>query len=655
MLYIKSRRLGQSTAIGLLSITVLILAQGLFGAWKMEQLTNEVSESLVLFSDTQVEALTLKSMLINLRKLEKDILLFSHSPSELKRVDKRWRKALSATRLQFTTMEQELIESDVTQNESISALENAFHSYSKGVSNVAKNMLKKEYADQFEARTAMAVYKKHIYDMESQIDSIVDSAEELEINTLEHLAQAKLRLFWTLGLFGFVSIFISVSLSIWIVRKNLSISRTLEYQALHDTLTSILNRRGLAVAMQHNVTGGVMSYVDLDRFKLVNDLCGHSIGDELLINLTKKMNILCTEESCTLARVGGDEFVIWLNDINGLERAQQIANKLVALIEAHPFEWMGQSMSLGASVGLAVGKTDFLLTELLSRADAACRIAKIPGNAKVIVYEESDPTLMKISREKRWAAKIPQMLIENNFILYAQSIVPLNSSETRAHVEILIRGVDEDGSIIPPGVFLPAAERFGLMPKIDRWVLETLLTGNFSNDIIYSVNMSAHTLADKAYLPHLINLVNESGRAQQLIFEITESAVMSSVSTAQEYISNLKALGCRFSLDDFGSGFSSFAYLRDLEVDYLKIDGSLISILGHKASDAALVQAIVNMADSLGLNTIAEYVETHEIAVLLTEMGVGYGQGYGLHKPEPLSTFNASASVKFCPKTPAKT
>jgi len=649
MLYIESKRLGRNTVIGLLATTFVILIQGLFIAGKMVQHTDRLSESLVLFSDTQVEALSLKSMLINLRKLEKDILLYNHSPAELNRVIDRWQMALTDTQQQFSIMESELLESNVQVKASIAALNASFNTYSDGISKVAQKMALSVDAPQTEAMNAMAVYKKHIYSMEFQIDQIVEAAEEKEVNSLVQLEQNKTALYWALGWFVFFSVLFSVLLSTWIFRKNMNISRSLEYQALHDSLTGILNRRGLAVAMRNNATGGVIAYLDLDRFKLINDLCGHTVGDELLINLSKSMDVLCKKTGCTLARVGGDEFVVWQNNRYALQDMQKISEQLVDLVEEHHFQWLGQKMSLGLSVGLAVGQTNFELTELISRADAACRIAKIPGNAKVSIYEESDPDLLELRREERWAAQIPNMIIENSFCLYGQKIMPLQQDTAHSHIEVLLRGLNSAGDIILPGEFLPAAERFGLMPKIDRWVIETLLGSNLDTQSHFSVNISAHTLADKAYLPELVRIVEESGKAHQLIFEITESAIMTSIETAQEYISNLKALGCRFSLDDFGSGFSSFAYLRDLKVDYLKIDGSLIKVLGHRDSDTALVQAIVSMSLSLGLKTIAEYVETPKIANILQQMQVDLGQGFGMHKPEPLDNLLLSpAKILKC-------
>lgn len=293
-------------------------------------------------------------------------------------------------------------------------------------------------------------------------------------------------------------------------------------------------------------------------------------------------------------------------------------------------------MHLGVSIGLALAQPGDLHREVIARADAACRLAKQPGSAKVLVYEEADPSLVKSRQEEQWAARLPQLIRDNRFLLYGQRVLPLQNGNTRGHVEVLLRGLDDAGQIVSPGMFLSAAERFNLMPKIDRWVIETLLASPLHPDCDYAVNLSGQTLMDKEYLPRLEALLRASGRARQISFEITESAAMSSIDTAREYIHRLKGLGCRFALDDFGSGFSSFAYLRDLQVDYLKIDGSLVRILGRNDADAALVQAIVQMSQALGLKTIAEFVETQAIAVQLTAMGVDYGQGYGLHCPEPL-------------------
>jgi diguanylate cyclase (GGDEF)-like protein len=636
--YFESRRLGRSTTLGFLTIVVVIALQSLFGAWKMNELSDELSEALVNFSDTQVEALKLKVVLVTLRKFEKDILLNHSQADELISAHQRWQNELASAKQQLKLMEFELKVSGVEIKASVEELSKALQVYGDGVQSVVLAMQQKKRMKEQDAVDAITAYKTHIYMMENAIDHIVDQAESYEIASITRLNQHKDILIHTLSGVSIIFVLIGIILSISVVRKSMRISRSLEHQTMHDTLTGILNRRGLSVAISQNPTqGGVLVYVDFDRFKLVNDLCGHVVGDELLVNIANKMNDLCTAMNCSLARVGGDEFVVWLEEENGIDRAHQIAQQLVTLVEEHSFEFLGQRLQVGASVGIAKAEAGFVFTEVMSRADAACRIAKFHGHVKVVEYAETDPNLLETRSEERWAAKIPQMVLESKFCLYGQVILPLQGQTEAGHVEILIHGLDETNEIIPPFIFLPAAERFGLMSKIDRWVFETFLTSEFAQNVNYSLNISAHTLADKNYLPKLMKLVKDSGKAQQIIFEITESAAITHIETARSYIRQLKSLGCRFSLDDFGSGFSSFAYLCDLNVDYLKIDGSLIRVLGRNESDTSVVMAIVNMAKALGLKTIAEYVETTDLSILLKNMKVDFGQGYALHKPEPLA------------------
>jgi diguanylate cyclase (GGDEF)-like protein len=642
MLYIESRRLGRSTVFGFLCLAIVILVQAVFGGWGLYRLHDELSSGLVSLSDTQVEALELKSRLVTLRKLEKDILLGSQSPRELETANLRWQGELKDIYTQFSRLEEALAESGLSAETSVDRLKSSLAQYVAGIQKTTHDLTQGRGLTLDQAVAAVAMYKISIEDMQQAINQLVVVAEDNEQQVLQRLAVRRDMLLLTLGAISLLSLLAGTALSLSVTRKSVKISRTLEHQALHDALTGLLNRRGFSAWLEaHSARGGALAYLDLDRFKLINDLCGHPVGDDLLVKLTAKLVARCEQLDCVIARIGGDEFAVWIADVDDLVRARHIAHELVALVEAHVFEWMGQPMELGASVGLALGKPGFVYAEVVSRADAACRLAKTPGSAKVLVYEESDPALVEARREERWAAKLPQLIQEGRFCLFGQRIVPLQPGAGPGHVEVLLRGLDEDGKFIAPGLFLPAAERFGLMPKIDRWVIETLLSSELEENGHYAVNLSGQTLADKAYLPTLEALLRASGKAHLLSFEITESAAMTSIDTAREYIHRLKALGCQLALDDFGSGFSSFAYLRDLQVDYLKIDGSLIRVLGRRESDAALVQAIVQMAQALGLKTIAEFVETPALADMLRDMKVDFGQGYGLHKPEPLKTLHS--------------
>lgn len=632
MLYLESRRLGRTTVVGFLSLALLIFAQGIYGVWRLDRLNDKLAHTLVSLSDIQVDGLTLQIRLANMRKLEKDLLLSGSQRVAFEAAHTRWRAEVKAVRAQVVRLQEEFKERGGPFMVSVEDLVAALNRYEDGIQEVVVDMRKPK-----EALTRSAQLKLQIQQIDVILAELLEEAGAEKRATLTNLETEHNDVLNNLAITGALTLLAGMVLSASVVRRSLVISRALEHQALHDTLTGVLNRRGMSVRMVQSTTrGGVLAYVDLDRFKLINDLCGHASGDELLMSLSRQLSALCESRQCTFARFGGDEFVIWRNGDTEIGPMREVASEVVRLVEAHHFEWLGQRMELGVSVGLALAKAHFEFTEVISRAEAACRLAKMPGSAKVLVYEESDPALVEARRQEVWALKLPQLLQGGRFCLFGQRVVPLRAGGTGSHVEVLLRGINEDGTYISPGVFLPAAERFGLMSRVDRWVVETLLASDLDSGTNYAVNLSAQTLADQSYLPTLLGLVSASGKAHQLTFEITESAAMTSIDTALQYIQSLKALGCRFSLDDFGSGFSSFAYLRDLKVDYLKIDGSLVRVIDRSETDSALVEAIIHMANALGLQTVAEFVETRAAADRLCEMGVDFGQGYGLHKPEPL-------------------
>lgn len=617
---------------------MLIFAQGIYGVWRLDRLNERLGHTLVELSDIQVESLTLQIRLASLRKLEKDLLLNSSQRGAFESAYTLWTAELQAVRAQLGRVQDETREHGDEYMLAVGDLDAALNRYEDGIKDIVADMRKSSGLPLKLAMDRFANFKIQIQRADVIVAELVEEAETREQKTVAELEKEHVDLLTNLTFTGALSLLAGLLLSALVVRRSMNISRTLEHQASHDTLTGVLNRRGLGLRMaQHATIGGVLAYVDLDRFKLINDLCGHLVGDDLLVALTQKMSALCASSQCAFARVGGDEFVFWKGGEGDTKLALEISEQMIALVEDHHFEWLGQRMELGVSVGLALAKPGFLFAEVVSRADAACSLAKTPGSAKVLVYEESDPALVEARNEEVWAVKLPQLLRAGRFCLFGQRIVPLRPRGGAGHIEVLLRGINEDGTYVSPGVFLPAAERFGLMPKVDRWVVETLLSSQLDEDTHYAVNLSAQTLADQSYLPKLVALVAASGRAHQLTFEVTESAAMTNIDSAREYIQSLKALGCRFSLDDFGSGFSSFAYLRDLNVDYLKIDGSLVRVIGRNETDAALVAAIVHMGNALKLKTVAEFVETLAVADKLREMGVDYGQGYGLHKPEPLA------------------
>jgi len=418
------------------------------------------------------------------------------------------------------------------------------------------------------------------------------------------------------------------------------------FQASHDALTGLVNRyeferraeQMLSISSESE-DEHALCFMDLDQFKVVNDTCGHVAGDEMLRQLSTALQDAVRHHD-TLARLGGDEFGVLMEHCS-LDDAHRVATTLQQTIQNYQFAWEGHSFKVGVSMGLvAMTKTTTNLSELLRDADAACYIAKDKGRNRIHVYNEEDSEIAQRHGEMQWITRIQHALDEDKFCLYAQSIVPLDNT-TDKHYELLIRMIDNKGEVIPPGAFLPAAERYNLMTQIDCWVIDNvfrLLAENpaFQSQISFiSVNLSGQSLADQNILDLIIRRLNETDmKNEKVCFEITETAAISNLNTAKKFISTLKEMGCRFALDDFGSGLSSFAYLKNLPVDYLKIDGMFVKDIVDDPIDRAMVKSINEVGHVMGMQTIAEFVENDEIKGMLREIGVNYAQGYAIHKPQ---------------------
>jgi len=437
------------------------------------------------------------------------------------------------------------------------------------------------------------------------------------------------------------------------------LSTQLAHQASHDELTGLVNRRGfeqrLARAMESVQSGRgqyALCYLDLDRFKVVNDSCGHAAGDELLRQLSGVLQNKVRGRD-TVARFGGDEFALLLENCS-LDEARPIAETLRSAIEAFEFIWIDQRFRLGASIGIVMLRTDTTLVELMRAADSACYTAKELGRNRVHVYEPDDEEQSRRERELDWVARINEALSEDRFTLYAQLIRESkpDGETVHRHFEILIRMRSRDGELIAPGAFLPAAERFGLATRIDRWVVRQafdLLEQSphlFEEGGFLSINLSGQSLSDEdfcAYVLHqlrtravLHQLRTRAIRGAQICFEITETAAIADLSAAKKLMRETAQLGCHFALDDFGTGLSSFAYLRDLPVDFVKIDGAFIKDIEIDPIHRAMVRSIHEIASVLGKKTIAEFVSNDTSAELLAEIGVDYVQGFGIAEPVPL-------------------
>jgi len=424
----------------------------------------------------------------------------------------------------------------------------------------------------------------------------------------------------------------------------------LSFHASHDMLTHLVNRpefekrldRALKSAHAQETSYAVL-HLDLDQFKIVNDACGHSAGDEMLRQLSALLKAKVRWRD-TLARLGGDEFGVLLESCS-LDEAMRAAEVLRETVNEFRFVWDDRTFRLGASIGVVpVLSGDGDVATLVSAADSACAAAKEAGRNRVYAYQETDIELMKRRREMQWAARINNALEENRFELFRQTIQPLQQgADPGEHYELLLRMRDETGSLISPELFIAAAERYGIMPNIDRWVISHAFRWLVSEAdarerlSVCSINLSGQSLTDEKFLPFVIDQFQVSGlNGSRICFEITETAAIASYSQANRFIHALKELGCRFALDDFGTGLSSFGYLKHFPVDYLKIDGSFVKEILHDPIDREMVRSINEIGHLTGKQTIAEFAENGEIIAMLRGMGVDFAQGYGVDEPRRL-------------------
>jgi diguanylate cyclase (GGDEF)-like protein/PAS domain S-box-containing protein len=439
------------------------------------------------------------------------------------------------------------------------------------------------------------------------------------------------------------------------VTETRSLARRLAYQASHDTVTGLLNRREFEARLAHSLEVAhnearqhICLYMDLDQFKLVNDTCGHAAGDDLLRQLALLVHSRL-RESDALARLGGDEFGVLLEGCP-LQQGVEIAEALRGTVRDYRFVWEDKTFEIGVSIGIvAVTGNCESVGSIMSAADVACYAAKDLGRNRIHVYQDTDLDLARRHGEMQWVSRITQALGENRLALFYQDIVAVQSETNLRHsVEILVRMRDERGELVPPGAFLPAAERYNLMPTIDRWVVHNcfrwLAAQPSLEGVLIGINLSGTTLSDDNFLPFIREQFERYRVPHETVcFEITETAAIANQAAASQFIRELRAMGCWFALDDFGSGLSSFAYLKNLPVDYLKIDGSFVRDMLHDPYDRAMVAAINEVGHRMGIRTIAEFVENPETLHALADLGVDYAQGWALGKPKPLLEATAAA------------
>src|SRR5271170_6966939 len=428
------------------------------------------------------------------------------------------------------------------------------------------------------------------------------------------------------------------------------LSHQISYQATHDALTGLVNRReferrlsdGLEAARRGDVAH-VLCYLDLDRFKLINDTSGHQAGDSVLRDLGKLLREQ-VRDSDTVARLGGDEFGMLLVGCP-LDKARQIADQVCRKVAEYRFAWKDRIFNIGISVGLVeISRESGTLEELLAAADTACYVAKKQGSGRVVVYSARDEALARHTGEIQWLQRLQSALKENRFHLYHQVIVAAHGEDTGPAMEVLVRLEDESGNKLLPAEFMRAAERYRLMGLVDRWVVQTTLAALGRGAIAIAphrsvaINISGQTLGDVQFLEFVVETLDSTGVAPgQVCFEITENAVIANLDHARRFVGVLHGMGCQFALDDFGSGVGSFSNLKNLPLDYLKIDGSFMRNLARDTVNQAMVTAMIELARTLNFQVIAEQVEDSAALDTARRMGVDYVQGYAVGRPQLLS------------------
>ena len=427
-------------------------------------------------------------------------------------------------------------------------------------------------------------------------------------------------------------------------------TRQMSYQASHDALTGLVNRREFERRLSESIDSAragqgshIMCYLDLDRFKAVNDTCGHLAGDNMLREVAGLLKE-SVRDSDTVARLGGDEFGILLIGCP-LEKARQIAGDVCRAVSDYRFVWKDRIFSIGVSVGLVeIGRESGAIDDVMSAADSACYVAKQNDGSHVHVYSSRDEAVARHSGEIQWLQRLQVALRDGLFELYAQPIVSANGNgQDGPGLEVLLRLADESGRRASPAEFLQAAERYRLMTLVDRWVVQTALSAvasgaiHLKNRKSLAINLSGQTLGDPSFLEFVVDTLDRTGvPPHQVCFEVTENSVIGNLELARRFIGVLHGMGCQFALDDFGNDLGAFANLKNLAMDYIKIDGTFTRDLAHDAVNQAMVAAIVRLAKTLNFRLIAEQVEDSASLETARGMGIDFAQGFVIGRPEPL-------------------
>jgi len=433
--------------------------------------------------------------------------------------------------------------------------------------------------------------------------------------------------------------------------------KALMHQNSHDHLTQVLNRqtfeRRVDTVLQSSLEStktSVVVFIDLDRFKLVNDLAGHSAGDEILKQVSTII-LSCVRNRDSVARIGGDEFALLLEDCS-LSKAQDIVHLILKKVEKINLVHLGRALSVSLSAGIApIDKALYSdVSQLINAADAACRYAKGDNENRIHVMDSSKSEYALFMQDRNLLSILDEAIANDHFFLMFQRISPVNDSNNRCHYEALLRLQSEDGENIPPGLFIPVAERSKLMPKIDRWVIDRVFS-QLTPNMHVAINLSGQSISDRKLGDFILSLAHKYiVKPEQITFEITETAAIENIEKTQEFIAMLRCEGYAFALDDFGTGLSSYQYLKNLPIDYIKIDGMFVKEIDEDEFSYAMIKSINSFAHTIGLKTIAEFVTSAPIHEKLKEIGVDFAQGFYLHKPQILEQIIKNTELDVPPE-----
>ena len=496
---------------------------------------------------------------------------------------------------------------------------------------------------------ATALHTKMLDRLEQLVDLELRNTQESLAASRHHNASTRTLLFVLAGM----ALLFTLLVSRIVINRVSDKNRQLAYRTSHDVLTGLINRREferrIERAMQQakaQAATHALLHLDLDRFKAINDSYGHTAGDELLQQLAQLL-LSSVRNRDTLSRLGGDEFGMLLENCP-LDKAVDIAQNLLTVVDEFHFSWSNRTFTVGMSIGVVpIDRSTTDLATIMSAADSACYVAKQSRNSQVQVAQLGDRRLQERHGEMQWVTRLTRALEEDRFSLYYQPVIPCASEPGPGkHVEILLRMIEDDGSVVLPDTFLPVAGKYGLAANIDRWVIMHAMewlaqhTSPGGWPLTLSINLTGQTIGNQDMLKFIISTMEETGIApEQVIFDITETSAIRNIASATSFMLTLRGCGFRFALDDCGSGLSAFTYLKKLPVDFLKIDGAFVRDIMSDPVDYAMVRSINELGQLLGKETIAELVETLDVADELRRIGINYVQGYAYGKPEPLDNF----------------